>query len=368
MTEFQNKYFDLLKSQYPSCSPLFSRENLIDNLISSHVLRLPKDIYDRVTLAVKSIYNYSRTEKHLQHIISSASPSELEILNHKPVNTSVLMAYDFHYDLNSQLLSLIEINTNASAFLLADLLYKVEPQNGAPWGNSLSHLQESFAKEFSSKKQSRQVAIVDANVPQQKMYIEFLMYLDFFKKMNLSARIFEFDELPIDQFHLVYNRHTDFLLSQSESQKLRKAYLENKIILSPNPKEYLLLALKDRLIDFYSANASDVLIPTVHLKNSQLKENAWARRKSLFFKPRNSFGAKAAYRGSSISRKTFDQNIDENFIAQEYRPPGEIDGYKFDLRFYVYESQIQLAVARMYKGQVTNFSHPGGGLARVQFI
>jgi len=53
-------------------------------------------------------------------------------------------------------------------------------------------------------------------------------------------------------------------------------------------------------------------------------------------------------------------------------PTGDVDSYlenwKFDVRFFVYRDQIQLAVARVYQGQVTNFSSRYGGLTAIDFV
>jgi hypothetical protein len=38
---------------------------------------------------------------------------------------------------------------------------------------------------------------------------------------------------------------------------------------------------------------------------------------------------------------------------------------KLDVRCYVYDGEIQLLGARMYRGQTTNFRTDGGGLAAV---
>jgi hypothetical protein len=103
------------------------------------------------------------------------------------------------------------------------------------------------------------------------------------------------------------------------------------------------------------------------LKNFSDHEELWGQRKKLFFKPAQMYGGKAVYRGSSISRRVFLEMLERDYIAQEFRPPGEWHGWKYDLRFYVYKDRIQQVCARLYQGQVTGFSTPGGGLARVIF-
>ena len=82
------------------------------------------------------------------------------------------------------------------------------------------------------------------------------------------------------------------------------------------------------------------------------------------------------YRGESVSRKVFERLMAEDPLIQKFRPAQRVPvddersvlaNWKFDLRFYVYEDQIQLACARIYQGQVTNFSSPMGGYTRVKF-
>ena len=67
----------------------------------------------------------------------------------------------------------------------------------------------------------------------------------------------------------------------------------------------------------------------------------------------------------------------EDILIQRFRPAQHVPtddprsvlaNWKFDLRFYVYEDKIQLTCARIYQGQVTNFSSPMGGFTLVRFI
>jgi hypothetical protein len=44
----------------------------------------------------------------------------------------------------------------------------------------------------------------------------------------------------------------------------------------------------------------------------------------------------------------------------------EAAAFKYDVRCYVYEGQVQLVIARLYQGQTTNFRTPGGGFALVR--
>ena len=99
----------------------------------------------------------------------------------------------------------------------------------------------------------------------------------------------------------------------------------------------------------------------------------WARRKQLFFKPATGYGSRAAYRGAKLTKKTWAAILETPYVAQALVPPSErtlvIDGeqrpLKFDLRAFAFRAQVQLFVARLYRGQTTNFRTPGGGFASI---
>jgi hypothetical protein len=67
----------------------------------------------------------------------------------------------------------------------------------------------------------------------------------------------------------------------------------------------------------------------------------------------------------------------EDILIQKFRPAQHVptddprsvlSHWKFDLRFFVYADQIQMTTARIYQGQVTNFSSPMGGFTKVVFV
>ena len=88
------------------------------------------------------------------------------------------------------------------------------------------------------------------------------------------------------------------------------------------------------------------------------------------------FGGKGAYRGDKLTRRVFNAILQGDYVAQALVPPGErllrVDGelvsLKFDVRHYVYRTDIQLTAARLYQGQTTNFRTPGGGFAPVAIV
>jgi hypothetical protein len=189
---------------------------------------------------------------------------------------------------------------------------------------------------------------------------------------------------------LVYNRLTDFYLESPQQSALRHAFSEQSACVTPNPREYWLLADKQRLIDFstpgflQSAGASaeeiaalqKVLIPSFEMKSFPSQDEIWSERKNLFFKPKRSHGGKSVYRGESVSRKVFERLLQEDVMIQQFKPAQKVptddprsvlENWKFDLRFFVYRDEIQLVAARIYQGQVTNFASPLGGFTRVHF-
>lgn len=358
-----------------------------DHLVSPIELKLPRSVLANARAAIEAFYRVSRLPAYagkLQPVPAVCAAA--------PPNHSVLMAYDFHTTEDGQCF-LVEINTNASGFMLASLMNMAHtgatPDNFAP----LNDLFASFKNELALFKggqvpASPRIAILDENLLEQKMYPEFIMYQDWFRAHGWKAEIVEAAE-----FHsadLVYNRATDFYFEGESVQNLRRAFETRAACFSPNPYEYWLLADKERLIQFgtdslwqgLGATAADreaiqkVLIPTFDGKAFGSPEEIWEQRKSLFFKPKRSHGGKSVYRGESVSRKVFERLMMEDILIQKYQPaqrvPVEDDrsvlnNWKFDLRFFVYEDQIQLCAARIYQGQVTNFASPFGGFTFVQF-
>ena len=99
-------------------------------------------------------------------------------------------------------------------------------------------------------------------------------------------------------------------------------------------------------------------------------------RKTLFFKPAGGHGSKAVYRGDKLTKGVWAEIIRGGYVAQEFAAPSErmvkLDGCpearKTDVRLYVYDGQVLLTAARLYRGQTTNFRTPGGGFAPVFVI
>lgn len=359
-----------------------------DHLVSPLELRLPRLVFKNAQDAVQALYRVSQLPGYDAKLEDGAG-----VGGGRARNRSVLMAYDFHTNEQGDCF-LVEINTNASGFLLCSLMEMthmgVEPGAYQP----LSDLRDAFREEsrLMNGPENPSIAITDDDLLEQKMYLEFLMYRDWFGSLGWPAEIvegrdFSFDGRKID---LVYNRLTDFYLEEPTHAALRDAFLEGTATFSPNPREYWRLADKQRLVQFSepgfleSVGASEddrlaiqrVLIPTFEKSAWPSQDAIWSERRQLFFKPKRSFGGKSVYRGESVSRKVFERLMADDVLIQRFQPAQRVPvedersvlaNWKFDLRFFVYGDRIQLAAARIYQGQVTNFSSPMGGYTRVHF-
>jgi hypothetical protein len=247
-------------------------------------------------------------------------------------------------------------------------------------GFYLAEIVENIKEEMilNGQKGSPKIAIIDDQPTTQRLYIEFLIFNEFFKSQGLDTLICDFREIPSDR-NFIYNRFTDFYFSGPESQNLKKDFFSRARCFSPHPFEYFLLADKGRLIDWSAEVDLSPLIkkylPTCYLVTDANQEFIWSQRKNLFFKPRQAFGSKQSYKGASISRKVFEEIVQGQFIAQqlipaperEFETPAGRQKFKFDLRFYAYKDRVQSVVARLYQGQVTNLKTPYGGFAPVVF-
>ena len=417
-----DEFLARLASEYPKTA----KENdvralVIPSLISPTALRLPRRWKDEAEHLVYIFYNEIRENRARSEALRLEEP-----VLAKTDNASVLMSYDFHVDFSKDpagQLRLIEINTNASMSLLIDLMNGergLEPLDDTTDSKSLrcfgrrarELLMDDFAEELITARdlprsqishviRERKVVIVDDEPEKQKLYIEFLLYQELFERRGARCKIVDRRDLemrdgrlwavaagsagfgPID---LVYNRTTDFYFEEEMSTALREAMMTNAAVITPNPYDYRMLADKNRLVEWSQEGALEKIygMTTEHaneirralLRTREVKsidaDALWKERKSLMFKPRNAYGGKGVYRGSSISRGAFDGVIASDSLAQDFVPASttKIDGveFKYDLRFFAYRDYVHVACARLYQGQMTNATTPGGGVTSIVWI
>jgi hypothetical protein len=388
MMSLRNSFLEHLKTTFPGLKNRPELDSLIaDNLLSSFKIELPKSVLLEAQRAVATLYGLR--EKQIYQNFYAADLAALKTAD--PGNKSIAMSYDFHVSSENRL-KLIEVNTNASFLALGYELYRMK---GAPLPVSdfsrdeiRKNIQCELALQGRYETESVKISTIDQTPAEQKLYAEFLLYDEYFKSWGWESKIEDYRQVDLTKVDFIYNRYTDFMLNAPESATLKKAFLERSVCISPNPYEYFLLADKQRMIDWsqsdnlqrWQVSESDQqlissMIPKSMDINGELASEVWAQRKGLFFKPKRAFGSKQSYRGSSISRKAFDEILGHEFIAQEYVPAAERvfetpegpTAFKYDLRCYAYQGRLQLIVARIYQGQVTNLRTPHGGFACVEF-
>lgn len=319
------------------------------------------------------------------------------------------MGIDFH--LGAAGPQLIEINTNAGGVLLNAALARAQeaccretnwsiPPN-ARRDTLEAVLLEMFLAEWRRQRGTAALArvlIVDDDPATQYLAPEFELFRQLFQRQGLVARVADPSTLDWregklwhqgEAVDLVYNRLTDFYLSEPAHQALRSAYEAGAVVLTPHPRAHALHADKrnlialsdDALLAQWGLAAPDRAllsraVPKTELVSPAAAAELWARRRQLFFKPVAGFGAKAAYRGDKLTRRVWNEILAGDFVAQALVAPGErlieLDGamseLKFDIRAYTYAGRVQLLAARMYSGQTTNFRTPGGGFAPVMVL
>ncbi len=364
----KSSFIQHLIKKYPDISAEVFDALVAEQLISPFQVTLSPEVLKNIQHQITQYW--SLRDWGTSHLAEKYISLDLR----KPKNFSACMSYDFHLNADNQL-ELIEINTNAAFLALGLELYDFyNIQNAVPFMEK--DLLDMFMNELQlcGYASTENIGIVDSKPAEQRLYLEFLIYQQMFKRHGTAATIIDVADVTTSP-QFLYNRYTDFYLQDEASKHLRSLFNSSQVNLSPQPWDYFLLADKQRLIDWNLQ--SDIEKPSSLLPVHDLalanKEEIWKDRKNLFFKPKNSFGSKQAYRGASISKSTFETVFADNFIAQQMSHPSEIemvyDGiptkYKFDLRCYAYQDKLQMIIARLYQGQTTNLRTAGGGFACV---
>lgn len=319
----------------------------------------------------------------------------------------VFFGYDFHLGQDGPWL--IEVNTNAGGALLQLALAKAqrpccaEVKRAFDVPYDVTQLEDRIVAMFRDElalarpgAALRHVAIVDDHPEGQFLRPEFELFVALFARHGVRANVTDpsglvrvgdrllvtGDDAPVD---LVYLRSTDFRLAAPENAVLRAAHLEDVAVVTPAPRAHALYADKANLGLFSDAAVLRTLgateadiqtlaahVPESHILRDLPQDTLWAERKQWFWKPRDGFGSRAAYRGDKLTRRVFDDICaqPERYIAQRIVPPSERIGreagsLKFDVRAFAYAGEVQMVAARLYQGQTTNLRTKGGGLAAV---
>jgi len=316
------------------------------------------------------------------------------------------LGFDFHLAADGP--KLIEINTNAGGALLSAKLSRAqepccdEMREGTAPATGIAGVEGEFLAMFREEWRRergaaplRRIAIVDDDPTGQFFPPAFELVRALFEANGIAAAIvapealsLRADRLVADgaAIDLVYNRLTDFTLAAPTHRVLRAAYATGAAVVTPNPRAYALYADKRNLAllsDPSLLAAHGVPQPVVARLAAGVPRTVQvtaanaaslhAERRKLFFKPAQGYGSKATYRGANVTRRVWAEIESGGYVAQALVPPGsrvvavagETRLLKLDIRLYVYAGRVQLAVARLYQGQTTNFRTAGGGFAPV---
>ncbi len=384
------------------------------HLFSSSVMFLSSATYRAIADTVAAIERVMALPAYQDSALASAPPVAQPSFG--PLGA--FMGYDFHVDasnLQAQGPQLIEINTNAGGAMLNAALARAHRACCTPMSSAMNNdvqldeLEQTFFDMFMREWRMqrgdatlRTVAIVDDDPESQYLAPEFALCRQMFVQRGLQAIITDPKDLRWHDgrlwhqgtqgdtaIDLVYNRLTDFDLSEPAHQALHDAYLAGGAVVTPHPHAHALRANKrnlitlsnDELLSRWGVSSADrqclsAAIPATQAVTREHADALWAQRRQLFFKPVAGYGGKAAYRGDKLTKRVWEDILAGNFIAQALVPPGQrlvnVDGVatelKFDIRAYTYDGQIQLLAARTYTGQTTNFRTQGGGFSPVVVI
>jgi len=370
-------------------------------LADSPVFVSPGQI-QQMKAVIDAIYHVARLERYQEKVLQWVP----DIAATSPGPKGVFFGYDFH--LTNDGPKLIEVNTNAGGVLLllhvasAQKACCSEVENFVTGRLDAGDLELAFIDMFRSELHAqmpgnvlRRVGIVDESPAEQYLGPEFILFQEMFARHGIDAVIADPGEFEIlgsrlyaqgKDIDLVYNRLTDFYLQSESCSTLSDAYKSGVAAFTPNPHAHAIFANKRNLtilsdasclrslgVDSESIRVLESSVPNTRLVTQDNADDLWARRRELFFKPNCGHGSRGTYKGAKLTKKTWESILAADYVAQELVLPSErlvvVDGdqrsMKLDVRCYVYDGEIQLLGARMYRGQTTNFRTDGGGLAAV---
>ena len=317
----------------------------------------------------------------------------------------VFLGYDFHLTQSGP--CLIEINTNAGgAFVTRALEQTINTHRP----DSDARIVDMFVTEWhlaGRVGRPKTLAIVDDKPLTQYHYPDMYLAAEVLRSEGFQVYIADPSELRFVcsklqlngvDIDLVYNRLTDFGLTDPSSKALLDALAANAAVITPSPRHHALFADKRNLVMLsdaaqltewdvpQSVRQSLANIPAALEVTPNNAVTLWQQRRNYFFKPRAGFGSRGSYRGAKLTKKVWQQIVEGGYIAQRFiAPPLRAitretgpTALKFDIRVYGYagrdpsptnsrsdEPPPLLMAARVYQGQTTNLRTAGGGLSPV---
>ncbi|EQA44159.1 circularly permuted ATPgrasp domain protein [Leptospira broomii serovar Hurstbridge str. 5399] len=394
-----------METEFSIFSQTLERKNLWENFYSE----TPSFISSSEVAEMKEVLHSIRRTIQLPNVKKELLKNHPRLLKGKESEGGVFLSLDFHKTPSGP--KLIEINTNAGGAFLQLMLMSAQIRCCKAVDIALPSIEEIerlknkflsiFIEEWKTAHRSglpQLIAIVDENPKDQFLYPEFIFFRDLFRSQGIDSEILSPEQIQMKdgklyykkrQIDLIYNRLTDFHLTERTNLDIYTAWREDEVVLTPNPLDYDLYAKKsnltilsnDEFLKTAGASDSDLkvlqrAIPKSDIVNTEKSDDIWNKRKNFFFKPREGFGSKAAYYGGKLTKGKFEEILKGNYIYQEFVPPSiratSISGtqveMKMDVRAYIYKDEILLLASRLYQGQTTNFRTPGGGFSPLYVI
>lgn len=333
---------------------------------------------------------------HFRRTVLASAPAAARLAPQRVAG--IFSGFDFHLSANGP--KLIEINTNAGGAFYGALIDEMRWRKGDAQAKPMGYWAHVFVQHFrkewelAGKGRLGTVAIVDDAPDTQFLRLEFHLAARFLHEAGIHAIIADSRELafrdgrlwygatPID---LVYNRLTSFALEREADAALREALLAGAVVVTPDPRAHALLACKRNLALLgdeaflreagVEPSAHEVLMRAVPRTVALAADNApelWQARAGNYFKPVSGFGSRAVYDGAKLTTKTWRAITGEGgYVAQARVEPARVDltdgaAMRFDVRTFAYGLTPFMRLARVYRGQTTNFRTPGGGFAPVR--
>ncbi len=329
--------------------------------------------------------------------------TEDKVIGAQAGTRGLFMGYDFHISEHGP--KLIEINTNAGGAFLVSALQRAAAKHAEVCATArLTNpdtidklLVESFISEWrAAGREGRpaRLAIVDQEASEQYLFPDMLLGRDLLARNGIETLILGPEALTYKNgvltssggaIDMIYNRMTDFDLSEPGHAHLRAALLDDAVVISPAPRQHAVYANKRNLVwlsdpdllESWGVTEADraelAKIPETRRVTADNADELWGARRGYFFKPAAGFGGRATYRGAKLTKRVWSAILEGDYIAQALIPPTvravtvdeEQVTLKYDVRLYTYAGKTLLLAARVYQGQTTNFRTSGGGFAPV---
>jgi len=354
---------------------------------------LSQNILNSMTDQIQAIEAVIKLPRYIEYVMSRSGISQKSLIGN--TTKGVFMGYDFHIANDGP--KLIEINTNAGGAFIVNMIEQAVQSSTVEFAQKTIDMFQSEWMTSGRKGSFKTIAIVDTKPTKQYHYPDMCLAKSLLEAQGVKVVITDPVDLSIIDnalFHknlkidMVYNRLTDFGLSEPANKVIRRAYEENTAVVTPAPHHHVLHADKRNLIVLSDQNHLAALeatpvqlkalkaIPITKAVTDETATDMWETRKSLFFKPQAGFGSRGAFRGTKLTKKVWRDILRGGYIAQDrVSPPlravtvgDEKTTLKFDVRVYTYDGNPLLLATRIYQGQTTNLRTSGGGLAAVRAI